>query len=79
MDPDATLAELLDAMAVHDWDRVSEVAQNLLRWLNRGGFPPATLGPKSLGDQWHRLVAILVCSAADSKAIIACESLKRHA
>ena len=78
MDPDATLAEMLDAIGSHDWDRVAEASRDLLAWMKRGGFPPETVGPRSLGNEWHRMVAILICRVADSKATIARELLKRH-
>jgi hypothetical protein len=78
MDPDIALSDMLDALARCDWDQVSQSAKNLLRWLNRGGFPPVTLGPKNLGDDWHRMIALLACRVAESKATIARESLKRQ-
>ena len=67
MDPQATLNELLVAVGEHDWDRIEELADALLHWMEHRGFPPTTLGPKSLGLQWHRAVATFVCYAAKSK------------
>lgn len=67
MDPDAALAELLTAVADRDWDRIDELADGLLQWLQRRGFPPLTVGPKSLGKEWHRAVATFVCHVAKSK------------
>ena len=64
MDPDTALAELLEALGQRDWDRVEECASGLLDWLERRGFPPVTVGPKSLGVEWHRAVATFVCQAA---------------
>lgn len=64
MDPDATLRDLLDALADHDQDTVRELSQALLNWIRNGGFPPTTLGAKSLGIAWHRTIAVAVCQAA---------------
>lgn len=67
MDPHATLNELLAALGERDWDRIEELADALLRWMECRGFPPTTLGPESLGKEWHRAVATFVCYAAKSK------------
>lgn len=67
MDPNATLSELLAALQERDWDHVEELAALLLDWLQRRGFPPTTVGPESLGQQWHRAVATFICRAAQSK------------
>ncbi len=40
MDPDACLSELLDAVADGDGPEAYDHADNLLEWLNRGGFAP---------------------------------------
>jgi hypothetical protein len=40
MDPDATLARLLEAAAEGNADEVREAAEDLATWLERGGFPP---------------------------------------
>ena len=67
MDPQATLSELLQAVDDRDWDRVDELAEALLHWLERRGFPPLTLGAKSLGHDWHRAIATFVCRLAQSQ------------
>ena len=46
MDPDATLRDLLDTLVERDWDRVDELQDALLTWMERRGFPPTTIGPK---------------------------------
>ena len=66
MDPDTALAELLDALGRREWDSVEEFSNHLLDWMERSGFPPMTVGPKTLGVQWHRTVATFVCHAAQS-------------
>jgi hypothetical protein len=67
MDPDAALKDLLNAVQSRAWDRVEEVAEGLLSWMEKRGFPPTTLGPKELGRNWHRTIATFVCYAAQSK------------
>ena len=66
MDPETALAELLAALGSRDWNRTEELADGLLQWLQCRGFPPTTVAP-SLGKDWHRAVATLVCHAAKSK------------
>jgi len=67
MDPQATLRDLLEALEERDFDRIDELADALLHWMEHRGFPPQTLGSESLGRQWHRSVATFVCYAAKSK------------
>lgn len=67
MDPDAALAELLASVGDREWDRIDELADGLLQWLHHRGFPPLTVGPKSLGKEWHSAVATFVCHVAKSK------------
>ena len=40
MDPDACFAGLLDAIASGEAEAAHDHADNLLRWLDRGGFAP---------------------------------------
>lgn len=68
MDPQATLRDLLAAVDERDWDRVEELGEALMAWLQRRGFPPETIGPRSLGRGWHRAVAEFVCHLALSDA-----------
>ena len=77
MDPDAAMKDLLDAVHVRDWDRVDELAEGLLSWMEKRGFPPTTLGPKELGRVWHRALATFVCYAAQTKAQDARKRRKR--
>jgi hypothetical protein len=44
MDPDAAWSALAKAVADGEWQEASAVADGLLTWLNRGGFPPAITG-----------------------------------
>lgn len=66
MDPQASLHDLLTALEERDWDRIDELCEALLHWMERGGFPPQTIGSENLGKQWHRTVATFVCYAAAS-------------
>lgn len=67
MDPEATLRDLLAAMKDRDWDRVDELSEALLNWLQRRGFPPQTVGPAELGRGWHRPMAEFICYLAQSR------------
>ncbi len=40
MDPNATLARIIDAAVAGDYDEMIEAAQDLSRWLATGGFAP---------------------------------------
>lgn len=71
MDPQATLTDLLQAVADRDWDRVDELAEALLAWIGKGGFPPRTIGPETLPRSWHVTVAEFLCDLAKSKARLA--------
>ena len=64
MDPDAALRELLDAVMANDAELVEVLVQALQHWLNRGGFPPQTLGSQELGADWHRTMTNCVCNLA---------------
>ncbi len=61
MDPQATWNDLLEARSQRDWNRAEELAKALLDWLQRGGFPPDTIGDRQLGTRWHHAVAFFVC------------------
>lgn len=68
MDPQATLSELLEAIVDRDWDRVTELSDVLLTWMEHGGFPPEAIGSAKLGKRWHRTIATFICHAATSRA-----------
>lgn len=42
MDPQAAWDQLQEALRIGDREAVRELAQSLLDWLERGGFPPGT-------------------------------------
>ena len=57
MDPQITWDSLLEEWAKRNWQDVIELAEALLNWLDRGGFPPKTSNSAELGGQWHATVA----------------------
>ena len=61
MDPQAAWKELLEARCQRDWNRAEELANALLEWLQRRGFPPQTIGDPKLGTRWHHAVTHFVC------------------
>lgn len=65
MDPQATLNGLLEALDDADWDSVRELAMALQHWLDHDGFPPVTMGAKSLGREWHMAIVVLLPSISD--------------
>ncbi len=68
MDPQQTWKELLDAWACFDWERVDELADALLAWLNTGGFPPKVLKCKQLGADFNGSIARSACYFARQRA-----------
>ena len=44
MDPNQTWQDLAQAVADDDWETAGEIAEDLLGWLGRGGFPPEITG-----------------------------------
>jgi hypothetical protein len=68
MDPQANWEQLLEAYAEGDWDRVQDVADGLLHWLQRGGVPPRATTGRDLGGDWDRAIALAACRLALAKA-----------
>jgi len=68
MDPQAAWDRLLEAYTHGDWSVVEELAEGLLQWLHRGGFPPRPVSKREMGDQWNRVVAVSACRFALSEA-----------
>ena len=79
MDPDATLRDLLEAVRVRSWDRVDELAESLLQWVQNRGVPPSTIGPPQLGVEWHRTVTTMLCYLVKLKSRDARERRRRKA
>jgi hypothetical protein len=63
MDPQVTWQELLDAWRRGDWNVVAEVADALLEWIRKSGFPPETMG-SDMGSDWNRTVAVAAAQFA---------------
>lgn len=68
MDPQATWKLLLDEWEECNWLDVSELADALLEWLAKGGFPPTTMGTRRMGADWNRTLAVAVCTFARDRA-----------
>lgn len=60
MDPNAAWSALAQAMADDDGEQVATVADGLLMWLNRGGFPPTIAGESA----FDAIVAKATCGAS---------------
>ena len=56
MDPQITWHSMLAAWTRGDWLEVIDLAEALLEWLDKDGFPPKTVAAPELGAQWHRVV-----------------------
>ena len=68
MDPQTTWNSLLEEWAKRNWLDVSELAEALLEWLSKDGFPPKTIGSRDLGADWHRTAALAMCNFALTRA-----------
>ncbi len=68
MDPQAAWNHLLEAYSDGDWSVVEELAEGLLHWLLRGGFPPQTVSERNLDDAWNRAIALSAARFARSAA-----------
>lgn len=68
MEPQTTWNSLLKEWAERNWLDVSELAEALLEWLNKDGFPPDTMENRNLGADWHRVQALAMCSFALQRA-----------
>jgi hypothetical protein len=63
MDPQSTWKQLLSAYTDGDWDLIEELANELLHWLDRGGFPPKVIDHPEL-DDWNRALTKAGCQHA---------------
>jgi len=68
MDPQVTWDDLLSAYADGDWNHVEELAEALLDWLQRGGFPPRAVTGSHMGQDWDRVIALAGCRFAVRQA-----------
>jgi hypothetical protein len=58
MDPNAAWQEIAAAIEADDCHRAAELAEDLLGWLNRKGFPPKVTGNVA----FDRIVVHATCS-----------------
>lgn len=64
MDPQAAWNQLQDAYRNRDWEAVGELAQSLLDWLERGGFPPMTPDAQPDDTVRQRTIVTRFCRSA---------------
>ena len=57
MDPQATWSALLEEWKLGNWPIVAELAESLLIWLYKDGFPPDTMPGVPMGKDWNRIAA----------------------
>lgn len=68
MDPQESYKRLLRAWMNRDWSDLAELAQAMLDWLDKGGFPPEPYYPLEMGREWNTLVVRATCQFALSRA-----------
>lgn len=68
MDPQATWDALLDSWEQADWNEVFELAEALLAWMRKGGFPPNTTRSRQLGVEWNLATTVAACQFAFQRA-----------
>jgi hypothetical protein len=62
MDPNQTWLDMADAVSRDNWQHAGELADDLINWLARGGFPPRLTGT----IEFDRIVARTACEAIAS-------------
>jgi hypothetical protein len=68
MDPQATWNALLDAWTQRDWQEVVDLAEALLEWIRKGGFPPKTTPGRQMGADWNHVLSVAACKFALGRA-----------
>ena len=74
MDPQATWDMLIQNWLDCDWQEVSLLAEALLEWLGKDGFPPEMVGIRGMGTEWNRTLALAACTFAFERATTVLES-----
>lgn len=64
MDPNATWKLLLVALCSQQWRDVRDHADDLLDWLEQGGFPPETSNGLFNDPFWNKQLARYACRLA---------------
>jgi hypothetical protein len=82
MDPQAAWNQLQEAYRIRDWEAVRELAQSLLDWLERGGFPPVTPEAQPHDTVRQRAIVIRFCRSALQQMVESqpplCECFRPH-
>ena len=68
MDPQTTWNALLEEWTQCNWLDVLELAEALLEWLSKFGYPPETIEGRRMGADWNRVLATAVCEFAVRRA-----------
>lgn len=79
MDPEVTWRELLAARLNRNWPQAQQLAHDLRDWLDRGGFPPVTMGDIQLGVEWHAGWARRTCNFVLDEVHSAAQRRQRRA
>ena len=67
MDPQSTWRRLINAYAIRDFETAQVAAEDLQKWLQRGGFPPQILpDPWQMDHSWTRRLALAACRFVSS-------------
>ena len=61
MDPQIAWKDLRDAYAEKNFDDMQSSADDLLEWLDHGGFPPQTSSDPPMDEHWNRMIARAAC------------------
>lgn len=62
MDPTATWEAMAEAVAENDWANAAELADNLIHWLAKGGFPPIISGVREFDRVAAKATAEAICA-----------------
>lgn len=68
MDPNATWKRLLEEIAGQTWANAAATAEDLMGWLQRGGFPPDVFSERPLAESWNRALARFTCELVLTEA-----------
>jgi len=64
MDPHFAWDLLLDTYVDGEWEAVAILAEDLLAWMSKGGFPPRLTVEPRLDERWQRAIAEAACRFA---------------
>lgn len=75
MDPQTTWSALLHAWSVGDWEQVEDLAEALLTWFERNGFPPKLHRQVALGAEFNLVVTKAAAEFALKHDDTTCKSI----